>query len=108
VGLLLAVELAVAVPRLGAAGEDGLQPLLHEGLADAVDGNQADIKCRADLLVGPGRAGGIGLEQDPGPAYLSGSRLALTDEDFQPLPLLIGQSHDILLVHRGCLPPGHQ
>ena len=62
VGLLFAIELAVAMPRLGAPSEDGLQSLLHEGLADAIDGSQPDGKGGADLLAGPGRAGGIGLE----------------------------------------------
>jgi hypothetical protein len=61
-GLLFAIEFAVAMPRLGAASEDGLQALLHEGLADAIDGSQPDGKGGADLLVGPGRTGRISLQ----------------------------------------------
>jgi hypothetical protein len=60
--LLFAIELAVAMPRLGAASEDGLQTLLDEGLADAIDGSQPDGKGGADLLVGPGRTGRISLQ----------------------------------------------
>jgi len=80
VGLLLAIEFPAAMPRLGAARENGLQTLFDEGLADAIDGHQADIEGRADLLIGPGRAVGVRLEQDPGTADLPCRRLALADQ----------------------------
>jgi hypothetical protein len=109
VGLLFAIELAAAMPRLGTASEDSLQALFDEGLAHAIDGSQADAKGGADLLVGPGRAGGdVRLEQDPGTGDLAGSRFALAHQRLQALPLLLGQFHHILLVHCRCLPPGNQ
>jgi hypothetical protein len=109
VGLLFAIEFAAAMPRLGTAREDRLQALFNEGLADAIDGSQADRKGSTDLLIGPGRtSAGICLEQNPGTADLSGSRFALAHQGLQAVPFLIGQLHHILLVHRGCRPPGNQ
>src|SRR5215216_4216929 len=45
-----------------------LQPLVHEGVADAGDGRQADAERRADLLVRPTRAARacVRLQQHPG------------------------------------------
>jgi hypothetical protein len=109
VSLLVAIDLAAAMPRLGTARENSLQALLNEGLANAIDRSQADSKGRAELLIGPGRtSGGINLEQNPGAGDLAGCRFALAHQGLQALPFLLGQFHHILLVHRGCLPPGNQ
>src|SRR5205807_676541 len=48
VGLLLTIQLAVAMPRLGLTGKHSRQALLDEGLANAVDGYQPDGKGGAD------------------------------------------------------------
>jgi hypothetical protein len=79
VGFLLAIEFPVAMPRLGAARKDGRQPLFDEGLADTIDGHEADVEGRVDLLIRPGGAVGIRLEQDPRAADLPCRRLALAD-----------------------------
>jgi hypothetical protein len=109
VSLLFAIEFAVAMPRLGAASQDSLQAFFNEGLANAIDGRQADSKGGVNLLIGPGQtSGGIRLEQNPGTADLSRCRFALAHQDLEALPLLVGQFHHVLLVHRRCLPPENQ
>jgi hypothetical protein len=109
VSLLFAVQLARPMPRLGAPREDRIQALLHEGLANAVDGCQPDSKGRADLLIGPaGTKADIGFEQNPGPRDLSSGGSPLTHQGLQAVLFLSGQFHQVLLVHRGCPPPGKQ
>jgi hypothetical protein len=109
VSLLFAVQLAQSMPRLGTPSEDRIQAFLHEGLANAIDGCQPDSKGRAELLIGPaGTKANIGLEQNPGTGDLSSGGSPLAHQGLQALPLLIGQLHQVLLVHRGCLPPGNQ
>ena len=100
--LLFAIQLAWPMSRFGTAREDSFQALFNEGLAHSIDGSQADSEGGADLLIGPGRStAGIRLEQNPGAGDRSGSRFALAHQGLQALPLLGGQFHHILLVHRG-------
>jgi hypothetical protein len=109
VGFLLTIQLAVAVPRLGLAGEHCLQALFDESLANAIDGCQPDVKGGADLLIGPGwTSSAVGLEQNPGAGDLSGGRSTLTHQCLQRLPLLLGQGYHVLLVHRRCPLPGNE
>jgi len=109
VSLLFAIQPARPMPRLGTAREDGRQALLHEGLANAIDGCQPDSKGSADLLIGPAGARiDLGLQQNPGPADRSCGGATLAHQGLQVLALRLGQFHQVFLVHRGCLSSGNQ
>ena len=64
-GFLMTIKFALTGSR-ELAMERGVKAFEDQGLPDALDGRQADLKGLADSKVGPGRTlrAAIGLEQD--------------------------------------------
>jgi hypothetical protein len=89
------------------AGQDGLDPLLHQLLAGPGNRVDAGIQSRGDLTVTPSFAGigGVGLQQDACLHQLACTVFPRMDHRVEPFALLIAERHDILLY--GSLFRGH-
>jgi hypothetical protein len=74
----------------------GLQPFLDEPLADALDGRRVQANLRRDRRV---RGSGVGAEQHLRALVSPHRDGALVGHHPKLLPLLVGQVHDVLLVH---------
>jgi hypothetical protein len=96
----MTIEFAVAGSR-GLAMEGRLEAIEHKGLANALDGGQADVEGVRDGVVRPGRSlrAAIGLEQDAGVSLGAGGSFAGGNEGVQGGALLRCQANDIFLVH---------
>src|SRR5271169_1040948 len=80
--LLFAVEFALVLPVDFAWAKGAVQALFDEGLADAVDGSQADIESLPNLCVRVARFG-LGsrrFEQDAGAGDGPRCRFPFTDQ----------------------------
>src|SRR5215204_1469337 len=99
-GFMMTIKFVLA--RSGEfAMESGVEAVEDQGLTDALDGWQADLKGFMDGEVWPGRAfrAAIGFEQDAGMSLGAGGSFARGNERFQAGALLRCQANDIFLVH---------
>src|SRR5579863_4780178 len=106
--LLIAVQLAMPMPRLGTAAQHGVQSLLDPSLPDPIDGDQPHPEVLLNGEVRPAGSGGphIRFEQDPSPLDGAGRGLPSAHQSLQTRAFLILQPHDVLFVHRRDPPPG--
>jgi hypothetical protein len=100
--LLLAVQLARVEPRGGLGQQRRREPLLDEPLPHPLDGTDAHLQRRGDLLVDTRRPalGRVGLEQDTGVGQLAGVSLAARDQPAEVVALLRRQRDLVPLRHR--------
>ena len=75
-----------------------LEPLKHATLANVLNGLGAARKGVGNLLVGPRRPVGIGLQENLRPAYLLTAPLELADRLSTDLAFLVGESNDVLFL----------
>ena len=75
------------------------ETLLHQPLANVLDGLRAAPKSIGDASIGPSRSVGICLEKDLGSFDLLTGPAELLDDVPQFLTFLIVQPNDILFLH---------
>jgi hypothetical protein len=100
VGFFVAIE--KALPRrvlLGLASQSGLEPLLHEALADMADGITVTVESLSDGVIGLIGAISIHLEQDMGLLDLVSGGFAFTGEVNELLAFFVAEPDNIFFVH---------
>src|SRR5262249_13231726 len=98
--LLLAAEQLLGRRRLTLVAIDRPpEAALHEPLADVLDSLPPAPERIGDPVVSPVGAVRVSLREDLGASYLLAGPFQLLDHSRQLTPLLIRQSHDVLLVH---------
>ena len=75
-----------------------LKPIKHATLTNVFNGLGAARKGVGNLLVGPRRPVGIGLQENLRPAYLLTAPLELADRLSTDLAFLVGESNDVLFL----------
>jgi len=94
--------------RIGCVGgrarlalQRSLQALLDKALADVEHRSRRAGKRLRCPGIAPVRAIGIDLQEHVGMLDLVGGGLALADQIRKPGTLVVGETHDVLLVHKG-------